>query len=333
MEKNRFGKMVKNYQKKYEVEKRAIYMSICSGATFTRVQTEERNVDYLVIETLLARMGKGADGFESLLRQEDGELWEKRLEIKSAMYEHGYLSLDKMLREYRMKMPKDSNLHEQFCLYHEMKLAERGEKSTDRAYKVCSLAWQALRLTKKDGELPHEKKNLYTPMEMDLLLTLIRYRQEDLCLPDPDRPERMVHPLDAWKEDARAENALWDMTEYMGIYYQDDRQEEIKGDVWLELMRLLEQAGKDHRLRFCLEKALEAFAGANGIRRLAELHFIKARLIGRMKMEWDGSDDWTKLCREECLMASAVCETMEMEKELAEIEQYCREELHWHITL
>ena len=123
------------------------------------------------------------------------------------------------------------------------------------------------------------------------------------------------------------------MTEYMGIYYQDDRQEEIKGDVWLELLRVLEQSGKDHRLRFCLEKALEAFAGANGIRRLAELHFIKARLIGRLKMEWDGSDGWLKRWKEECLMAYAVCETMEMEKELAEIEQYCREELHWHITL
>ena len=34
-----------------------------------------------------------------------------------------------------------------------------------------------------------------------------------------------------------------------------------------------------------------------------------------------------------CLMAYAVCEAMEMEKELAEIKRYCREELHWHITL
>ena len=32
-------------------------------------------------------------------------------------------------------------------------------------------------------------------------------------------------------------------------------------------------------------------------------------------------------------MAYAVCEAMEMEKELAEIKRYCREELHWHITL
>ena len=321
--KNRFGQMAENYQKKHGIEKKAIYRGICSGATFTRVETEERNLDYLVIETLLARMGKSADGFESMLRQEDGKLWEKRLKIKLAMYEHRYISMDKMLHEYRMKMPKDSKLHEQFCLYHEMKLAERGGKSTDRA-KVCSLAWQALRLTKKGGEAPHEK-NLYTPMEMDLLLTLIRYRQEDLCLPNPDRPEKMVHPLDAWKKDSRAESALWDMTEYMEIYYQDDYQEEIKGDVWLELMRLLELSGKDGRLRFCIEKALEAFAGANGIRRLAELHFIKARLIGRMKMEWDGSDDWQRLCREECLMAYAVCEAMEMEKELAEIERYSRE--------
>lgn len=329
--KNRFGQIAENYQKKYGVDKKAIYRGICSGATFTRVETEERNLDYLVIETLLARMGKRADGFESLLRQEDGELWEKRLEIKLAMYD-GYISVDKMLHEYRMKMPKDSKLHEQFCLYHEMKIAEREGKNTNRAYKVCSLAWQALRLTKKGGEAPQEK-NLYTPMEMDLLLTLIRYRQEDLYLPDPDRPEKILHPLDAWKEDFRAESALWDMTEYMGIYYQDDQQEEIKGDVWLELMRLLEQSGKDDRLCFCIEKALEAFDGAKGIRRLAELHFIKARLIGRMKMGWDGSDDWRRLCREECLMACAVCEAMEMEKELAEIEQYCREELHWHITL
>ncbi len=41
MEKNRFEKMVENYQKKYGVGKKAIYIGICSGATFTRVQTEE----------------------------------------------------------------------------------------------------------------------------------------------------------------------------------------------------------------------------------------------------------------------------------------------------
>ena len=138
--KNRFGQMAENYQKKYGMDKKAIYRGICSGATFTRMETEERNLDYLVIETLMARMGKRADGFESLLRQEDGELWEKRLEIKLAMYEHGYIYVDKMLHEYRMNMPKDSKLHEQFCLYYEMKLAERGEKSIDRT-KVCSLAW------------------------------------------------------------------------------------------------------------------------------------------------------------------------------------------------
>ncbi len=164
-------------------------------------------------------------------------------------------------------------------------------------------------------------------------MTLIRYRQEDLCLPDPDKPGKMVHPLDTWKEDCKAESVLWDMTKYMKIYYQKDWQEEIKGDVWLELMRLLEKSGKDDRLRFCIERALEGFAGATGIRRLAELHFSKARLIGRLKKEWDGSDGWTKLCKEECMMAYAVCKTMEMEKELAEIEHYCKEELHWHITL
>ena len=81
-------------------------------------------------------------------------------------------------------------------------------------------------------------------------MTLIRYRQEDLCLPDPDKPGKMVHPLDTWKEDCKAESVLWDMTKYMKIYYQKDWQEEIKGDVWLELMRLLEKSGKDDRLRF-----------------------------------------------------------------------------------
>ena len=333
MEKNRFGKIAENYQKIYGVEKKSIYTGICSGATFTRAQTEERNLDYLTIETLLARMGKNADGFESLLRQEDGELWENRLAIKWAILEHDYTAANEMLHEYWKKAPEDNKLHEQFCLYYEMKLADREEAGTDRTYQTCRLAWQALRLTKQDIEGPHVKKNLYTPMEMELLLTLIRYRQEAVCLPDPEKPGKMTHPSAAWKEDCRAESILWDMTKYMELYYQNDRLEEIKGNVWLELMRLLEQSGRDDRLRFCIEKALESFAGATGIRRLAELHFIKARLIGRLKTGWDGSGHWQELCKEECRMAYAVCVTMEMEEDLAKIEQYCREELHWHITL
>ena len=103
------------------------------------MQTEERNLDYLVIETLLARMGKKADGFESLLRQKDGELWAKRLKIKSTMDGYGHISMDKMLCEYRMKMPKDSKLHEQFCLYHEMKLARREEKAQIKHIRYAAL--------------------------------------------------------------------------------------------------------------------------------------------------------------------------------------------------
>lgn len=332
MEKNGFGKMVEDYQKRYGVEKKTIYTGICSGASFTRAETEERNLDYLVIETLLARMGKKADGFESLLRPEDGELWEKRLEIKSAMREYDFSSACKILLDYQKKIPKEGKLHEQFCLYYEMKLAERGEESANKAYKVGGLAWQALQLTKQDGELPNEK-NLYTPMEMDLLLTLIRYRQEGVSLPDLGKPGTVIFPLDMWKEDCRVESALWDMTEYMEVYYCNDQQEEIKGDVWLELMRLLERSGRDDRLRLCIEKALESFTGATGIRRLAELHFTKAKLIGRLKTGWGGNDGWKSLCKEECMMAYAICETMEMKMDLEEIERYCREELHWLITL
>jgi len=328
MEKNRFGRMAEDYQKRNGLEKKVIYKGICSAATFTRVQTEERILDYLVLETLLARMGKTAEGFENLLRQEDSELWEKRLEIKSAAFDHDCPSVKKLLREYREKMPEGNKLQEQFCLYYEMKLAGWEEESGGM---VCALAWQALQLTKQDGELPNEKDSLYTPMEMDLLLTLIRHRQEEVCFPDPEDSEKVIHPLDAWKEDCRVESALWDMTKYMETYYRNNGQKEVEGDVWLELLKLLEQSGRNDKLRFCIERALESFAGATGIRRLAKLHLIKARLIGRLKKAWDGSDGWVRLCKEELMMAYAVCEVMGMEKELAEIEDYCREELQWRI--
>lgn len=312
MEKNTFGKVSASYRKRYGLQRKVIYEGICSPATFTRAETEERNLDFLVIETLLARMGKRSVGFESMLREEDGALWEKRLEIKVAMSNGDYPAVDRGIQEYRLQVSQENWLHEQFCLYYEMKLAERNGKDQD---KVCKLAARALALTKEKFDLPDQQNNLYTPMEMDMLLALFRNRQGE------------------WKASCRVESGLLDIVRYMEICYQEDRHEDIEGDVWLELIKVSECSDENGKELYYIEKALKCFDGTTGIRRLAELHFIKAKLIERWKRAGDGCKDWLRECMEECRMAHTIYAIMGMDRERNAVEKYCEEELQWHITI
>ena len=81
-----------------------------------------------------------------------------------------------------------------------------------------------------------------------------------------------------------------------------------------------------------IDKAIECLAKGTGIIKLAQVHFMKAKLLARMRTG-SGDQHWQKMCMEECKMAYCIYSVMERKEQAEDIEKFCREELEWHITI
>ena len=277
-----------------------------------RIEENARVVDFVVQETLLARVGQNVANFEVLLEDEVFDLWAERMAIRSAMAGKQFDLVGEKVKAYRLENAGRHKLHEQFCLYYEMKLAEwRGEEPES----ICRIAEKALSFTKEKDEQPQIRDCLYTPMEVDLLLTLIQYQYGE------------------WKNPWKRESCLLKMLEYVETYFNLERQEDIEGRAWLELLRLKSGYGDSEMLFPFIDRAIACFASGSGILRLAEVRFMKAKLLFKCSRNVEDREAKLRQCREECKMVYDIYDVMECEVQRREVEKFCEEELQWHITM
>lgn len=311
MKRNVFGSVIEHYGEKYDLQLNAIYEGLCSPATFSRVMVDGRDIDFLLIETLLARLGIEADEFEFLASDEDYDLWAERLAIKSAMYEKDMEQVRERITYYEGEMPPGQELHRQFVLFYKMKLAEWNREEVDS---ICAIAEEALALTKKE-DMPCVGQNLYTPMELELLFTL------------------MHHRYGSWNETYIIENALRNIVEYVEAYYTVEYMEEIEGRAWMELLRIAEEENNIPKLFEYMDRAITSFSNGTEILRLGQVHLLKAKLLAKLQNTDNGGEDWREQCMEECRMAYSIYQAMEWEEQVREIEEFCQKELQWRITM
>ena len=136
-----------------------------------------------------------------------------------------------------------------------------------------------------------------------------------------------------WKENYKVENCLRKIIEYVGVYYEVERLEDIEGRAWLELLQLLEARNTPEEQLEYIDKAIACFSKGTGILRLAYVRFMKAKLLGKLWSEGREAESLKKRCQNECRMAYAIYDVMGREEQLSEIEYFCLEELQWHITI
>jgi len=312
-----FGTIVSAYRKKYGLRQRAICKGVCPESTCVRAELEGIEVDFLTQEALLARMGLSADDFELLLGDEDYVLRSRRGAIRSDLAGRNWMELEKKLDDYisNYRNKDKTGLHRQFYLYYQVKLAQwRG----DNPDKICKLAEEALSCTKESDEVPHPKDNLYSHTELDLLLTLIQYE------------------FGSWQDPFKSGDCLKKIIDYVGVYYATERQEDIEGRAWIQLIKVAEKFENTDKLLSYIDKAIDCFSGATGIERLAEVRFIKAKLLWKScdeVVDKEKQIELCTLCREECRMAYCIFEVLGRGEKVQEVEAFCEEKLQWHITM
>lgn len=127
MQINTIGVVLSYYREKYQLPLAEICEGICSATTLFRMEQGYREVDSLVSETLLARIGKQVLEFELLLNEEDYQLFLLRTEMSRRIEEDRYGGIEELLERYRTLMPQKQPVHEQFCSYVEVMCMQKKE--------------------------------------------------------------------------------------------------------------------------------------------------------------------------------------------------------------
>lgn len=312
MNSNELESILEYYQEKNNVSLSVICDGICAFSTASKSKVDDRDMDYIIVEALFARVGRNIDELELSLDDREYELRNSRQAIRSATWSKDMEKVEKELEYYVSETAEEHRLHRQFSLYYMAKLAQW--KGEDRE-KICQMVSEALALTKEITVIPDVKENLYTPIEIDLLLTMLHYRYGE------------------WKERYKVESCLRKIIEYVGVYYEVDRLEDIEGRAWLELLQLMEVCNTPEEQLEYIDRAIACFVKGTGILRLAYVRFRKAKLLARLWTEDAKKESLKKRCQDECRMAYAIYDVMGREEQLREIELFCLEELQWHITI
>lgn len=308
MEQNTLGVVLSYYREKYGFSLEALSGGICSTTTLSRVEAGSREIDSLMAEALLGRVGKEVTQFELLLNDEDYAMWQKRESIHAALKEKRYDEVLEGVCQYENMLTEEQSLHRQRCLAWRVQLVEAQGVSREKIIRLASDAL-AYTISNIDSGMAGQ---LYNPLEIRLILVLARHNYFSAVEKVEDRLLRLVR--------------------YVETYYSGRMKETLGIEILLTLIELMEQNGEDDKVISYVDQAVALIAKGRGIRHVAKLHYIKARAIERL---YCGSANWEKqerCCREECAMAYYVAEIMGEKELMEEITAYCKEKLSWQIT-
>lgn len=308
---NTLGIVLSYYRKKENLSLDKVCGGLCSVATLERIEKGERIADSLLGGLLLERIGKEVSQFELMLDEEDYSLWCMREKIQEAMCLEDYECAFFLLDEYRTAVKNYSSLHEQFCLYQETLIEI--VRDEDDHNKICKTAIQALQITKKKiGREDKELNPLYTQIEIQLILILIRHGY-----------------IGGERE---SENELSKLLHYVEYFYTERRKEEVGIVIVMELIKLGQIYHNDVRLLYYIDKGITLLSQGRGIWKLEELHFLKAQVLARQYDVNSFNIERMQKIQRECLMAYRICEVMGFVEKMKEIEVFCEEKMAWQIT-
>lgn len=302
MEQKTMGVVLNYYRKKYKLKQEDVCSGICSIATFSRLEQGYREIDSLMGELLLGRVGKEVTLFETLLNEEDYILWEKRDNIKKLIAKCDYINAKKELINYRKIMPKEESIHEQFCLYQEaLILIGNGEYGK----KICNILEKGISISIPSFRSGDVEDKLYNLTEIEMILLLIHYANND----------------------NKAEKKLLQLLDYVNRYYSDRKKEEVGVKIFLELINL-----QNKNILLYVDQAIKLIGNGKGFYNLGNLYFLKAQTIERI---FGKSEKW-EICKNECIeickMAYYLYKLNDDENNRLRVIEFCEEKLECQIT-
>lgn len=298
------GNALLHFREKENISQIQLCEGICSVATLSRIEKGGREFDSLISETLLSRLGKTANRFEFVLNEEDYYLYEIREQIEKNIKERQLEKAQKLLDEYKKKMPKNQILHQQFLTFYKTKLLELKHSFFNE---IKQGYYETINMTRPDFKNKSEDMILYSSIEVKTIYQLF-------LMNDYEKEE------------------LYSLFRFMNKYYDT---EEKENNMIPFLYHMVERYQKEKRYEEVIKVSQEAIDIICSGRRslyLPDLYFYKIKAQEKL---YGSSREWKYMkaeLMEECNSLYYVYMIEEDIEKMHQIEQFCREKLKCRIT-
>lgn len=266
------GRVFSVYRKLRHLSQQQVYHGICSKATYSRIENDDRDVDFYLLEILLSRIGVSIEEYDLMISSLDETLYRMRSDISSALFLKKYEDAKLLIQQYQELMPK-RKIYQQYVAYTKatIQFYQCGNKK-----EFLSILEDILEMTEKSAKAfcPNE---LYSNLEMDAMLCFLsqdKYHDHEM-----------------------------DISQIL-LYIHHRMQGSLRMTYEVKALMILAQLARDHR-RYTdalahAENAVKILAESQEISVLAELHFFIATVqyeINQNKKVSIPHDEMIRECR------------------------------------
>lgn len=306
---NNIGSAIQYFRESYGISQSRLCKGICSTATLSRIESGERDVDVIILETLLERLGKIPYQFELILTDFDYEIYQIRQDINRLIETNNIDGAYELIRKYEELASDKGSPHKQFIMICHARLNELQEGNPE---KTIEMLMEAITFTVPDFRSDDEMRHYFlSASEFNILIDIL---------------QKMIST--GMTDEA---NKIWDrIINYLNRYHQMERSNSIYPKVAaIGAKFLMDQGNLERALDIC-NTGLDKNKGSRKMNYLAELNLYKAQIIERQTKR---AESWEFFDKEECvslyLRAYHIFSFFEDDTMAGQIKNHLREEYRW----
>ena len=183
----RIGQLLWNLREKEGVRQTQLCKGLCSHAKYVRIEYDQQEIDFLLIDRLMGRLGKSVERLTYILPVEVYEIYELRQEIQQNICLGKWDEAEQCLEEYKKNRRAEEPLHQQFMEQEYAQIAWLRRESTET---VCGHLEKAIAQTMPEAE-KQRKTGVLSAEEYKLLL----FRWEVCFGTERERGEKELQEL------------------------------------------------------------------------------------------------------------------------------------------
>lgn len=310
MEINNIGSALQYFRETYRISQGRLCKGLCSIATLSRIEAGERDVDSLLLEALLERLGKTPNQFELILTDSDYILYQKREEITEQIKAGNYEKAEELLNAYKEETLLKGNVHKQFIAAAGARLNELrggGDGLT------MDMLTEAIEYTVPDFKTNMIKDYYLSHTELNIIMEIVR------------------HMIDAGMY-SRAEEIVLQVMDYLDKRDLTEKSSNMYTEAAVTACKLFIKKNNPAKALEICKKGLSKISGPIKLDILGELSFIKARMTEMLQKKAGKRESRKKECIKLYLQAYYIFAFCGDTDEAGSIQKHLMEEYEWENT-
>ncbi len=299
---NEIGLFVRMIREAKGYNQEEICEGICSLATLSRIETGERTVDFLMVESLLARMKVEKSEYEFILDEEEYELYQQREEIISLIQRQQYDKAKRKLLYYEKHYGKEV-LHQQFVFWQRAWLLQKeGLKSKVQLKEVFL---KAIVITAPKYEQKFKQREILSNIELSCITGIFS------CIENSVEKEEKFEELYKYFQWCKIKEKLYPVPYRMAMQYYAECLYENKK---YELCK-----------KICIE-AIQELSLTSKLENREKFFYLKAKAQEKIGFLLEVEK---QQCMNDFLTAYYIREFYNGEEDAKEVEMYIKERCLW----